>query len=91
MCDLNIVFIVLFQSSASLLIGVQIKVVSLVYLDDIFDVLASHGHPCIMLGRFALLWIGVAVSQESVSVHTVSGSTAQIESSWNQVPRARNP
>ena len=41
------------------------------YLDDIFDVLDAHCHPCIMLGRLALLWMGVAVFQESVSVPTV--------------------
>ena len=41
------------------------------YLDDIFDVLDTHCHPCIMLCHLALLWMGVAVFQESVSVHTV--------------------
>jgi hypothetical protein len=38
---------------------------------DVFDVLDAHCHPCIMLGRFALLWMGVAVFHESVSVPTV--------------------
>ena len=37
------------------------------YLDDVFDVLDAHRHPCILLGRFALLWMGAAVFQESVS------------------------
>ena len=38
------------------------------YLDDVFDVLDVHQHPCILLGRFALLWMGAAVCPSSVSV-----------------------
>ncbi len=37
------------------------------YLDDVFDVLDAHGHPCILIGRYALLWMGAAVVQDSVS------------------------
>jgi len=59
------------------------------YLDDIFDVLDAHCHPCIMLGRFALLWMGVAVFQESVSVSTVEYHVRALR--LNQVPRARDP
>jgi len=54
------------------------------YLDDIFDVLDAHCHPCIMLGRFALLWMGVAVFQESVSAHTVQYHVRALR--LNQVP-----
>jgi hypothetical protein len=38
------------------------------YLDDIFDVLDAHQHPCIVMGRSALLWMGAAVLPSSVSV-----------------------
>ena len=37
------------------------------YLDDIFDVLDAHQHPCIVMGRSALLWMGAGVLQSSVS------------------------
>ena len=59
------------------------------YLDDIFDVLDAHCHPCIMLGRFALLWMGVAVFHESVSVYIVQYDVQALR--LNQVPRARDP
>ena len=41
------------------------------YLDDIFDVLDAHQHPCIVMGRSALLWMGAGVLQSSVSVNIV--------------------
>jgi len=34
------------------------------YLDQVFDVLDSHTHPCIMMGRFALRWMGTGVFSE---------------------------
>lgn len=34
------------------------------YLDDVFDVLDAHCHPCILMGRFALIWMGVEVFSE---------------------------
>jgi hypothetical protein len=39
------------------------------YLDDVFEVLDAHCHPCIMIGHFALLWMGAAVMQDHVSAH----------------------
>ena len=41
------------------------------YLDDVFDVLDVHQHPCIVLGRSALLWMGADVLPSSVSVNLV--------------------
>ena len=41
------------------------------YLDDVFDVLDAHCHPCILMGRFALIWMGVEVFSEQVSPLTV--------------------
>jgi hypothetical protein len=41
------------------------------YLDDVFDVLDAHRHPCILMGRFALLWMGAAVFQDPVSAHVL--------------------
>ncbi|KAF8800289.1 hypothetical protein BYT27DRAFT_7236138 [Phlegmacium glaucopus] len=35
------------------------------YLNDVFDVLDAHQHPCIVMGRSALLWMGAAVLQSS--------------------------
>jgi hypothetical protein len=46
------------------------------YFDNVFDVLDAHCHPCIMIGRFALLWMGAAVMQDPVSC---SESSALIE------------
>ncbi|KAF8224539.1 hypothetical protein L208DRAFT_1511127 [Tricholoma matsutake] len=34
------------------------------YLDDVFDVLDAHCHPCILMGHFALIWMGVEVFSE---------------------------
>jgi hypothetical protein len=39
------------------------------YLDTVFDILDAHRHPCIMMGRFALRWIGVGVFPEEVCRH----------------------
>jgi hypothetical protein len=36
------------------------------YLDDVFDVLDAHCHPCVMMGRYALLWMGLEVFAELV-------------------------
>jgi len=36
------------------------------YLDDVFDVLDEHCHPCIMMGRYAL-WMGLEVFVDLVS------------------------
>ena len=41
------------------------------YLDDVFDVLDVHQHPCIVLGRSVLLWMGADVLPSSVSVNLV--------------------
>jgi len=41
------------------------------YLDDIFDVLDAHQHPCIVMGRSALLCMGAGVLPSSVSVNIV--------------------
>jgi hypothetical protein len=41
------------------------------YLNDVFDVLDAHRHQCILMGRFALLWMGAAVVQDPVSAHIV--------------------
>ena len=41
------------------------------YLDGVFDVLDAHCHPCIMMGRFALGWMGADVWPEHVSPHIV--------------------
>jgi hypothetical protein len=38
------------------------------YLDDVFDVLDAQQHPCIVMGHSALIWMGVAIFQGSVSV-----------------------
>jgi hypothetical protein len=59
------------------------------HLDHIFDVLDAHRHPCIMLGRFALLWMGVAVLQEHVSVDTVQYHFQKL--TQESVSRARRP
>lgn len=40
------------------------------YLDDIFDVLDAYCHPCILMGRYALLWMGAAVIQDPVSTQS---------------------
>jgi hypothetical protein len=42
------------------------------YLDDVFDVLDAHRHPCILMGRYALRWMGVEVCQDHVSAHVFS-------------------
>jgi hypothetical protein len=52
----------LLQSSPLLDVGMQEG-----YLDDVFDVLDAHCHPCILMGRFALIWMGVEVFSEQVS------------------------
>jgi hypothetical protein len=41
------------------------------YLDQVFDVLDAHTHPCIMMGRFALRWMGTGVFLEQVRPHIV--------------------
>ena len=41
------------------------------YLDDIFDVFDAHQHPCIVMGRSALLWMGAGVLPSDVSVNIV--------------------
>jgi len=33
-------------------------------LDQLFDVLDAHTHPCIIMGRFALRWMGTGVFSE---------------------------
>lgn len=38
------------------------------YLDDVFDVLDANHHPCILMGRFALMWMGAEVMPEQVSL-----------------------
>jgi hypothetical protein len=37
------------------------------YLDDVFDVLDANCHPCILMGCFALRWMGAGVLPEQVS------------------------
>jgi len=37
------------------------------YLDDVFNVLDANKHPCIIMGRFALKWMGCGVFSEEVS------------------------
>jgi hypothetical protein len=53
------------------------------YLDDIFDVLDTHQHPCIVMGRSALLWMGAGVLQSSVSVvyHSIAAFSGRWKSS----------
>jgi len=41
------------------------------HLDNIFDVLDAHSHPSIIMGRFALGWMGTEVFPEQVSPHIV--------------------
>ena len=36
------------------------------YLDDLFNVLDAKMHPCIVMGRFALKWMGCGVFSEQV-------------------------
>ena len=38
------------------------------YLDDVFNVLDASKHPCIIIGRFALKWMGCGVFSEEVTV-----------------------
>ena len=58
------------------------------YLDDVFDVLDAHQHPCIVMGRSALLWMGAAVSQSSVSVDIV---LERSQADGNQALRSPDP
>jgi len=58
------------------------------YLDDIFDVLDAHQHPCIVLGRSALLWMGAGVLQSSVSVNILSQCS---QADGNQALRSPAP
>ncbi len=37
------------------------------YLDDLFNVLDANKHPCIIMGRFALKWMGCGVFSEEVT------------------------
>ena len=39
------------------------------YLDDLFDVLDAKMHPCIIMGRFALKWMGCGVFSEQVRLN----------------------
>ncbi len=39
------------------------------YLDDLFDVLDAKMHPCIIMGRFALKWMGCGVFSEQVHLN----------------------
>ena len=43
------------------------------YLDNVFDVLDAHCHPCILMShfKFALIWMGVEVFLEPVSPHII--------------------
>jgi hypothetical protein len=41
------------------------------YLDDVFEVLDAHCHPCVLMGRFALIWMGAEVWPELVSPHLI--------------------
>ena len=38
------------------------------YLDDVFRILDAFKHPCIIMGRFALKWMGCGVFSEEVRV-----------------------
>jgi len=51
------------------------------YLDDIFDILDAHCHPCILMGTFALRWMGTGVSPVLVSL---SSSRALQRSDCNE-------
>ena len=55
------------------------------YLDDIFDVLDAYCHPCILMGRYALLWMGAAVTQVRSPVPC---SSALIESKVSRSPHS---
>ncbi|KAF8814814.1 hypothetical protein BYT27DRAFT_7238728 [Phlegmacium glaucopus] len=63
------------------------------YLDDMFDVLDRHCHPCILLGRWALVWMGTEVIQEqpldllirNTQVSTVSADLVRT-GRWIEVP-----
>jgi len=66
------------------------------YLDDVFDVLDAHQHPCIVMGRSALLWMGVPVSQSSYfdllirnSQISAIAEVIQRTGSWEEVPLVR--
>jgi hypothetical protein len=37
------------------------------YFDNVFDVLDARCHPCIMIGHFALPWMGAAATQDHAS------------------------
>jgi len=39
-------------------------------VDDIFYVLDAYCHPRILMGRYALLWMGAAVIQDPVSTQS---------------------
>ena len=58
------------------------------YLDNVFDVLDAHQHPCIVMGRSVLLWMGAAVSQCSVSVNIV---LQRSQADGNQALRPSDP
>ncbi|KAF8337704.1 hypothetical protein F5887DRAFT_1285016 [Amanita rubescens] len=58
------------------------------YLDDVFDVLDVHQHPCILLGRFALLWMGAAVCPSSNFDLLIRNS--QIAAIAEDIPRTGN-
>ena len=47
------------------------------YLNDVLDVLDAHDHPCVLIGRYALLWMGAQVVQDSVS--TKSGFFCSVQ------------
>ena len=39
------------------------------YLDDLFDVLDAKMHPCIIMDRFALKWMGCGIFSEHVRLN----------------------
>ncbi|KIL65501.1 hypothetical protein M378DRAFT_162123 [Amanita muscaria Koide BX008] len=58
------------------------------YLDDVFDVLDLHQHPCIVLGRSALLWMGADVLPSSNFDLLIRNS--QIAAIAEDIPRTGN-
>jgi len=45
------------------------------YLDDVFNVLDANKHPFIIMGRFALKWMGCGVFSEEVTVLCIDFTT----------------
>ncbi|KIL59918.1 hypothetical protein M378DRAFT_14479 [Amanita muscaria Koide BX008] len=58
------------------------------YLDDVFDILDAHQHPCIVMGRSVLLWMGSGVLPRLIRNSQIAAIAEDIPrtGNWKEAP-----